>query len=362
MKIAYDAKRMYHNHRGLGNYSRDVLRLMATYAPENEYLLFAKPTDKYSFPQTTTVAPEGIWRALPSLWRSWGCTRSLDGVDIYHGLSGEIPCGIKPPVRTVVTVHDAIFLRYPELYSLTYRHLFRRKVQYACDHADRIIAISEQTKCDIIDFFHADERKVQVICQGCNNIFRQPVTDEALAGVKARYNLPEEFILIVGAIEPRKNLANLIRAVAAARMSVPVFALGAHTKYADECVRIAGQLDVRLHCLYNVPFADFPAIYKAATLLAYPSFFEGFGIPILEAMCIGVPVVTSTGSCFAETGGDAALYANPADPEHLAQQLQAVLSDTALKQSMIKKGYAQAANFTDEKVAANLINMYAGLK
>lgn len=361
MKIAYDAKRMYYNHRGLGNYSRDVLRLMTTYAPENEYVLFAKPTDKYSFPDATTIAPKGIWKAMPSLWRSWGCVRSLEGADVYHGLSGEIPFGIKPPTKTVVTVHDAIFLRYPELYSPTYRRLFAHKVQYACDHANKIIAISEQTKQDIIDFFHVDESKIQVIYQGCNNIFRQQVPEAVLADVKRRYELPEAFILIVGAIEPRKNLANLIRAVAAGRLDVPVFALGSPSKYAETCAQIARELGVELRYLHNVPFADFPAVYKAATVLAYPSLFEGFGIPILEAMCVGVPVVTSIGSCFAETGGDAALYADPKEPEDIAKQLQTVLYDSVLRQSIISKGHLQAEKFTDEKVAHNLIRMYAEL-
>ena len=203
LRIALDAKRAYHNHRGLGNYSRDMIRLLTTFAPEHEYLLFAKPTDRYSFPHTRTVAPKGLWALLPSLWRSYGCLSDLDGVDIYWGLSGELPFGIhRKPLKKVVTIHDAIFLRYPELYSASYRRLFTRKVQYACDHADLIIAISEQTKRDIIDFFHADERKIQVVYQGCNNHFREPVTSDQTAQVKAQYNLPQRYILTVGAIEP----------------------------------------------------------------------------------------------------------------------------------------------------------------
>ena len=112
MRIALDAKRAYHNHRGLGNYSRDMIRLLTTFAPEHKYLLFAKPTDRYSFPHTRTVAPKGLWALLPSLWRSYGCLKDLDGVDIYWGLSGELPFGIhrKPLKKACVTRSCTVLL------------------------------------------------------------------------------------------------------------------------------------------------------------------------------------------------------------------------------------------------------------
>jgi len=228
MIIAFDAKRAFANRRGLGNYSRDVIRLMRTYAPENDYVLFGSPSDAYEPGAARVVSPKGLWRCFPSLWRTCGCLNSLDGIDIYHGLSGELPFGIhRKEVKTVVTVHDAIFMRYPELYSATYRWLFARKVQYACDHADLIIAISEQTKRDIIEFFHADERKIHVVYQGCNNRFREPVSEARLAAVRKQYRLPEQFILSVGAIEPRKNLKNLIEAMSMAHIDLPLVAVGA---------------------------------------------------------------------------------------------------------------------------------------
>lgn len=355
MKIAFDAKRAYHNARGLGNYSRDVIRLMTTFAPEQEYFLFAQPTDKYLFSHTTTVAPQGMWSLIPSLWRSAGCVRQMRGMDVYHGLSGELPYGIhRVDVRKVVTMHDAIFIRYPELYSPTYRWLFAKKVQYACDVADTIIAISEQTKQDLITFFHADEKKIRVVYQGCSNIFRDLQVGYDVDALKARYRLPEHYILDVGALEPRKNLKNLIRAMAVAHIDVPLVAIGAHSKYADEAAVLAQELGVTLLLRHGVPFKDFPMIYQQAEVLCYPSIFEGFGIPILEAMCVGTPVLTSTGSCFAETGGEAALYANPDCVEEIGGQLARILTDSTLRQEMTAKGYQQAAKFTDEQVARNL--------
>ncbi|MCQ2310431.1 MAG: glycosyltransferase family 4 protein [Paludibacteraceae bacterium] len=337
MRIAFDAKRYFHNHRGLGNYSRDVVRLVRQYAPDWEVLLVDKSGLKRSFMHV----PE---------------------CDIYHGLSGELPFTIShSSARSVVTMHDAIFTRYPELYSPTYRWIFTQKVKFACKAADTIIAISEQTKRDMIEFFRADESKIRVVYQGCSNIFRQPISDQQIETVKTKYSLPKQYLLDVGAIEPRKNLKNLIRAMAAAKIDVPLVAIGGHSRYADEAAKLAQQMGVTLLLRHDVPFADFPAIYKGADVLCYPSLFEGFGIPILEAMCVGTPVLTSTGSCFAETGGDAALYANPLDIEDIGEQLSNVLTDTSLRQDRIKKGYLQAAHFTDEQVAHNLIALYKTL-
>ena len=345
MIIAYDAKRAFLNSRGLGNYSRDMIRLMRTYAPQNEYLLYSPKGDG-------AVTPQGLWKVAPALWRTFGIRTEAD---IYHGLSGELPYGLTSSPhapKTVVTVHDAIFLRYPEYYSTTYRWLFTRKVQYACDTADCIIAISEQTKQDIIRFFHADERKIRVHYQGCSNIFRT---------YKSEISPRRDYILFVGSTEPRKNILNLIRALASAKIDLPLVALGGANKNDAEALALAQQLGVRLELRHGVPFEQFPALYYNAACLCYPSYFEGFGIPILEAMCVGTPVVTSTGSCFHEVGGEAARYADPANPEAIGAELQKVLTDNALRNAMIEQGFVQAALFTDEKVAKNLLAIYEEL-
>lgn len=356
MKIAIDAKRAFHNHRGLGNYSRDVIRLLTTYAPKNEYLLFAKPTDRYSFPNTKTVAPQGLWSTLPSFWRSFGCIKQIKDADIYWGLSGELPFGIeKTGVRSVVTIHDTIFIRYPELYSSTYRRLFTRKMRYALQVADIIIAISEQTKRDIIEYFGADESKIKVVYQGCNNRFREPITEQEVDTIKKKYNLPDKYLVDVGALEPRKNIKALIRAMALAKIEVPLIAVGGKSKYGDEALALANELGVQMIQINKLPFEELPALYKGAIASIYPSVFEGFGIPILESMCVGTPVLTSTGSCFAETGGDAAIYADPLSVEDIAAKLSQIIGDETLRKEMIKKGLKQADKFTDEKVATNII-------
>jgi glycosyltransferase involved in cell wall biosynthesis len=196
-----------------------------------------------------------------------------------------------------------------------------------------------------------------VVYRGCTNRFREPVTDTKVEETKARYRLPERYLLAVGAIEPRKNLRRLIEAMHLAKTDLPLVAVGGKNAYADRLANEAQALGVDLRYLHDLPFSELPAVYKGAELLCYPSIFEGFGIPILEAMCVGTPVLTSTGSCFSETGGDAALYADPLNPSEIATQLTKILSEPALREEMIQKGKIQADRFTDEKVAANLIRV-----
>ncbi len=365
MKIAFDAKRAFANARGLGNYSRDTIRLLATYAPQNEYVLCGQCSPRFHLDGAQLLSPRGIWRAMPWAWRSKGCVHDLlcHGVEVYHGLSGEIPFGIhRTGIRTIVTMHDAIFVRYPELYSTTYRWIFTKKVQYACRHADRIIAISEQTKRDVVAYFHADESKIRVVYQGCHRQFREAVPATAVEEAKRKYRLPERYLLYVGAIEPRKNLLNLVKALAECRAGVPLVIMGAYSSHTAEVSALAAECDVPIQFLHGIPFDKFPAIYRGAIALVYPPVFEGFGIPILEAMCVGVPVVTSTGSCFEETGGDAALYADPSSPAAIGQQIGRVLSDSVLREEMVQRGYLQAAKFADERVAQHLLAVYSELE
>ena len=363
MRIVLDAKRAYHNHRGLGNYSRDVIRLLTNYGPDEEYVLFARPTDTYTFPHTSTIAPEGLWKLAPSLWRSFGCLRALKNTDLYWGLSGELPFGIHQcGVKTIVTIHDLLVFRYPHLYSPGYRKLFAAKMSYATRVADKIIAISEQTKRDIITYLQADERKISVVYQGCSRIFHEPVTAQKIAQVRAAYSLPQEYILYVGALEERKNLHTLIEALAEAQVTLPLVLVGGESAYGRELQQQASRLGVAIQILSGVPQADLPAIYKEAALFVYPSIFEGFGIPILEALTVGTPVLTSTGGCFAEVGGEAALYADPAKPEEIATQIVKILSDPSLREQMTAHGHEQAEKFTDERVAANLLRVVQSVK
>jgi len=368
MKIAFDAKRAFHNARGLGNYSRDTIRLLSTFYPENDYLLF-NPSEKKNivFPtpsNTTAIIPTSIiGKTFPALWRSKGMCKQLKqlNVDLYHGLSQELPWGIEnTSAKSVVTMHDAIFMRYPHLYSSSYRAIFIQKNKYACRVADRIIAISEQTKRDIIKYFNADENKISVVYQGCNNIFRAPVSDEAKRNVRNKYNLPGHFLLNVGAIEKRKNVALIVEAMQRKQVDAHLVIVGKPDAYFEEVSALISKygLENQVHFIHNAETVDLPVIYSLAEIFIYPSIFEGFGIPILEALCVGTPVISSIGSCFEETGGAYSRYINPQNADELGDTILEVLNDGALRNEMKMKGLEFSEKFSDQNVATNLMKVY----
>jgi len=370
MRIGYDAKRLFCNHRGLGNYSRDLIRILNQYYPENQYDLYT-PKIKIDFPvntqNTQIIQPSGIYKLLPSsIWRSVGIMSDIkrSGDDIFHGLSQELPVGIeKTPIKKVITFHDAIFIRYPELYASSYRKIFTLKNMKSCRIADCIIAISEQSKQDAIEYFNADPSKVEVVYQGCNNIFRQKATTEEKEQIRSKYNLPADYMLFVGAIEPRKNIATILQSISQEKMDIPIVIVGRQTDYTKELLILAEELNITslVHFLHNVETSDLPAIYQLAQLLIYPSIFEGFGIPILEALCSETPVITSIGSCFEETGGKHSQYVHPQNAEEIGVTMLKVLSDTNLRETMKKEGLLYSDKFTDDKIALNLMSVYQKL-
>lgn len=370
MRIGYDAKRLFCNHRGLGNYSRDLIRILDEYYPENQYDLFT-PKIKINFPvnsqNTQIIRPSGVYKFLTSsIWRSVGLKSDIIrlGDEIFHGLSQELPFGIeKLPIKKVITFHDAIFIRYPELYPASYRKIFTAKNMQSCRIADRIIAISEQSKRDAIEFFKADPDKVEVVYQGCNNIFKQKASVEEKEQTKVKYNLPSDYLLFVGAIEPRKNIATILKAIQEEKIDTPLVVVGRETEYTDELKNLAEELKLsaQVHFLHQVETIDLPAIYQLAKLFIYPSIFEGFGIPILEALCSETPVISSAGSCFEETGGRFSMYVQPQNAEEIGTAIKKVLFDSSLQETMKKEGLIHAENFTDDKIANRLMTLYKNI-
>lgn len=369
MKIGFDAKRLFFNGSGLGNYSRNTVRLLAEYAPENKYALFTpKYRNDYGFGITDNieiVAPHGVRAVSGALWRTFSIADDIRacGLDIYHGLSNELPANIaKTHVRSIVTMHDIIFVCHPELYSPIDRRLYRLKYLRSCQQADHIIAISRQTAADLINYWNIPESKISIIYQGCDPVFEKRVADRRKKEVAAKYRLPERFILSVGTIEERKNLMLTVRAMVENGLDIDLVACGRHTRYADKVMEYAAShgLGQRVRMLHSVSFEDLPAIYQSASVFVYPSYYEGFGIPILEALNSRVPVITTRGGVFSETGGDACLYVDPDDSSEMAHAVtQALNPDTAA--SMVARGLEHARNFHESVIARNLTTLYKSL-
>jgi glycosyltransferase involved in cell wall biosynthesis len=370
MNIGFDAKRAFSNRSGLGNYSRSTIRLLSDFYPGNKYFLFSKKDEQnliqHSENQFIIEPGPGISSSFPSIWRSWGIYNEIKNnkLDIYHGLSNELPLSIKKTgAKSVVTIHDLIFLRFPEYYPFIDRQIYFHKFSNACRIADKIIAVSEATKQDIISFLGISPDRIDVVYQTCDPVFRTKVTSERKAETRAKYCLPENFILYLGTIEKRKNALNLIKAYLEQNIEIPLVIVGKPTAFLTEIKEYLKQHQRRESILFRhtVESRDIPSIYQSAQVFVYPSVFEGFGIPILEALYSGVPVITSTGSCFHETGGDAALYCDHSNIGEMGKCITDVLNSEDTRKSMIEKGFLHARKFDEEKVAANLMGVYMNL-
>jgi glycosyltransferase involved in cell wall biosynthesis len=380
MKIAFDAKRAYQNSTGLGNYSRSLISSLATFYPQHQYYLVApKLTNKYdvtNFQNVKNITPSTFFsKKFSSAWRSNWVKKDLvsQQIDLYHGLSHEIPFGIeKTGVRSVVTIHDLIFERNPAQYNPIDVAIYRKKFKYACNNANHIIAISQQTKDDIGNFYRIPEGKISVCYQSCDPAFAVTISNEEKNKIRQLYNLPQQFFLYVGSIIERKNLLNICKALDAlkGKAAMPLVVIGEGNGYKKKVKEyiLKNKLDNQIIFLSENDYAkrskgfqlgsDFPAIYQLAHALIYPSIFEGFGIPVLEALWSRTPVITSNLSSLPEVGGDAAYYIDPFSIEEIASAILAVASDENLTDDMKQKGWLQAQNFTPEKCAAQVMEVY----
>jgi glycosyltransferase involved in cell wall biosynthesis len=370
MNIGFDAKRAVQNNTGLGNYSRYVIEILSGCYPDNNYILFAPQKKEnsrlkniLSLTNVSFVFPTGISKKCSSLWRISGVKKDIKkrGIQIFHGLSNELPLGMKRTgIKTVVSIHDLIFLRYPEFYKPIDRMIYRWKFKRACRSANAIVAVSECTKRDIVSFFHVPEEKISVVYQGCHPQFKAIVPIEKRKEIMEKHQLPPLFLLYVGSIESRKNLLIAVKALKKLPDNIHLVAIGKQTPYQTEVETYAGQsgLEQRLHIRNHFPFEDLPAIYQSAALFLYPSFFEGFGIPVIEALSSGVPVIAASGSCLEEAGGPNSIYVNPSDDKELANRILEVLTDEALAKKMISRGKEYVKQFDDKKIASDIIQIY----
>ena len=364
MIVGIDAKRIVRNGTGLGSYGRtlvnDLIRLgdsdlqLRLYAPDEgrddlrsqmiEGTEFCYPKGK----------PSGLRKAW---WRSRGIVKDLlnDGVQVFHGLSGELPIGLrKAGIRGIVTIHDLIFMRHPEYYHWIDTKIYEWKFRQTLREADHIIAISERTRQDILELGgqqYAD--RISVIYQSFAPRFSAEVSAERKAEVREHYKLPQRFVLNVGTIERRKNLAVAVEAVDLLPQDIHLVAVGRQTKYVSELPH-----SERLHLLSGVPDQDLAVIYSLAEVFVYPSRYEGFGIPIIEAIAAGLPVVACTGSCLEEAGGPYSRYVSPDDAIGMAEALKMSLKGARGRQEHIDKSREYIRRFEGNDVASQVAALY----
>jgi glycosyltransferase involved in cell wall biosynthesis len=370
VKIAFEAKRIFSNRTGLGNYGRSLIQGLRRFFPHVECLLYTPDIrgDFSCFGQTheALVRRPGKKTVLQgALWRTFALGRAAAGdkADIFHGLSHELPLDIKKfPGPAVLTVHDLIFLRRPGDYALADRWTYRLKYGRSIRAADHIIAVSRRTARDLVELLHVPEDKISVVYQSCRPEFQTsaPFMDT----VNHTAALPTDYILQVGALTRRKNPMLTLEALALMPSSLrPVLVMVGSGPLEKALRARAMDPGLKNHFILrtNVEDCDLAALYRKASALVYPSWYEGFGIPILEALWSRTPVVAAKGSCLEEAGGPDSLYVSPDQPAELAAALERVLTDTDLAAKMIKRGRKHAQNFTPEKTTKDLMDVYNAL-
>ena len=363
MIVGYDAKRIVRNGTGLGSYSRTLVNNLAeTGADSLELRLYApdagrddlrcqivqRPNIKWCYPKLKPQSSK--LKAL--YWRSWGIVKDLvrDGVQVYHGLSGELPTGL----RKEGTIHDLIFMRHPEYYSWIDAKLYEWKFRRTVREADHIIAISECTKRDIMELGHVPEEKISVIYQSYAPRFSQLLCPPR--GTKGGL-----YILSVGTIEERKNALLAVQALHYLPENLSLVLVGRATDYARKVRQYADShgLGERVVMLHNVTNEQLPQLYADAEAFVYPSRYEGFGIPIIEAIAMGLPVVAATGSCLEEAGGPHSLYVGPDDAEALAAAVSQVLRGAPGREERIAASRDYIRRFEGQDVARQVIDIYS---
>ena len=374
LTMGYDAKRAVSNGTGLGNYCRTLLNDLGTIDTTDSFRLYVPDLGRddlrsqLDMPRNMSfVTPANkLVKPLRSLWRIKGIVNDLkrDGVDIYHGLTGELPLGLSEAgIKSVVTIHDLIFMRCPEYYNPVDVAIYKWKFRNTCKQADRIIAISECTRRDIMELGEIDDSRIHVVYQSCDTRFRQQVSPEQKQDVRARYSLPKRYVLFVGTIEERKNALLAAQALPYLSDEIHLVLVGRQTAYAKTITSFARQngLANRIHMLSGVPTSDLYAIYQQAECFVYPSRYEGFGIPVIEAIQSRLPVIACTGSCLEEAGGPDNVYVDPDEPQEMAMAIKSITDNPDAARQIVTRSLDYIRRFENGNVAQEMLNVYRSL-
>ena len=363
MRIGIDARIVYYARGGISNYTRRLIEALSTLDGDTDYcILRSRKAGRSSLPGENFRAVS-CWTPSHHQMERWalGVEISRLGLDVLHS-----PDFIPPAFgyrRSVITIHDLNFLYYPQFLTAESRRYYNDQIEWAVRRADHIVADSRATKQDLISMLGVPQEKITVVYLAADPAY-QPLSAEDASAARSRYDLEPGYVLCVGTLEPRKNIPGLLHAYRhlrdTASIDVPLVLVGGKGWLYDEIFRRVEELHLAHHVrfLHDVPDADLPAIYSAAGVLITPSFYEGFGLPALEAMACGTPVVVAARASLPEVVGDAGLLIDPDDAEDIARALARVLTEDALQTKMRRRGLAQAARFTWQQAARQTLDVY----
>jgi len=364
MRIALDAYHAAREHGGIARYTRSLASAMFEMGKEHEYILFSnrfrEDVDEWKpgLDHVSSIALHAPKRLMQGLWDklSWPLIETWTGaIDIYHGMHFVLPAARS--AKCVLTVHDLTYLKHPEffLYSALNQRGYLKELPAALKRADAVIAVSESTKDDLITLMHYPEDKIHVIYEGVEAHFFVRASQAQQQKILDKYHLNQPYmIFLVGTPEPRKNLIRTMQAARSAAPDMPVALVGN-----PESMRsLLGDTKADIHFLGAVPDEDLPVLLHAAELSLYPSLYEGFGLPILESMAAGVPVITSNISSCPEVAGGVAVLVDPYNEEDISQGIASVLEDKTKADCMRKQGEERAALFSWQRAAEDVFQLY----
>jgi glycosyltransferase involved in cell wall biosynthesis len=368
MPIYLDVSSAVHAKAGIGRYAGSLARALVACCPGRFSLFYndvrgiKAPVGLESVPARTVHAGYRPWRMAVWLGQLFGVGFDwlVPGAELFHATEHLLPP--LHGVPTVLTVHDMIFKLFPEHQKRLNFWYLNATMPLYCRRAHAIITVSESSKRDIVAHYRLDPAKITVIREAAAPEF-VPAPPAAVLHVRQRYDLPDQFLLHVGTIEPRKNLTRLVEALQRLRSEghrIPLVVVGGKGWLYDAFFQRLEELEVCEDVILPgyVPPADLPAVYTAAKAAVMPSVYEGFGLPLLEAMACGTPVISSNASSLPEIGGDAARYFDPYSVEEAARAIQTVWTDGELRETMRKRGLEQAAGFSWARAAEETLVVY----
>lgn len=366
--IAIDYTPAYEQTAGIGRYVRDLVAALAREDDQTAYHLFVAGTQQQTLPpppgpnfawKPTRVTPRWLARIWHRLHVPLPVEFFTGRVDLYHATDFVLP-PMRTATRTILQVHDLSFVRVPDAAAPRLKAYLDRIVPVSVHRADHVLADSQATKDDLLELYGVSPDKVTVLYGGVDSRF-QPVSDQAVIGrIRQKYRIQDApFALSVGTVQPRKNYRRLIQALAQQDGLNLVIAGGAGW-LADPIYQAVEEtkMESRVQFIGFVDDVDLPALYSAAACFAFPSLYEGFGLPVLEAMACGVPVITSNSSSLPEAGGDAALLVDPYDVAAISDALGHIMQDTTRRETMIHRGFQHVQQFTWTESARKLQHIY----
>ena len=379
MKVSLELQPCLKNKSGIGVYTYEISKCLQKYSDITlcgDIFNFInrnnieKDIDGLNFNKNIfSLFPYGVyrrvWNYVPIRY-NWLFN---DESDIYHFFNFIVPPRIKGKVIT--TIHDMTYVLYPETMDIRNLKRIKNDIQYSVNRADKIITVSESSKKDIIKFLSVDEAKIEVVYNGVEyDKFNKSYSEDEKSKIRVKYTLPKNYILYMGTLEPRKNIESIIEAFSlfkkentVSNQNIKLVIAGKKGWLFENIFKLVNKLSLKDDVIFTdyIDENDKSIIYNMASLFVFPSLYEGFGIPVLEAMASSVPVITSNVSSLPEVAGDAAILVEPKDIKSIAKYMDKVLADKELRNNLIKKGHEQAKKFTWESSTKKLVNIYRDL-